>query len=157
MEDGTSRSAGAGARRVWPLRAKEYLRQAFKIETRINSKLEQLEAMRSLAEKTTTTLEHAPKGQSSGKATENIIAKMADLENEIKADIEVLLDIKTDVQEAIKSVGEPELQVLLELRYLCYKSWGDIAAELNYDLRWVHRLHSKALFVLDEKHATKSH
>ena len=133
---------------------KHYLRQAFKIEHRINSKLEQLESLRALAEKTTTTLELTPKGQGGAKTTENIVTKMVDLENEIKSDIEGLLDIKTDVQTTIKTVEEPELELLLELRYLCYQDWNEIAQEMNYEVSWVHRLHGRALSKI--KQTTKS-
>lgn len=136
---------------------KHYLRQAHKTELRINSKLEQLESLRALAEKTTTTLELTPKGQSGGKTTENIVTKIVDLENEIKLDIEELLDIKADVQKVIKTVGEPELELLLELRYLCYREWSEIAQEMNYDISWVHRLHGKALLAIKSEHATKNH
>lgn len=110
---------------------KHYLRRAYKTELRINSKLEQLESLRSLAEKTTTTLELTPKSQSGGNTTENILTKIVDLESEIKMDIEGLLDIKGDVQTAIKTVEDPELELLLELRYLCYRSWSDVALEMN--------------------------
>ena len=136
---------------------KYYLRQAYKTELRINSKLEQLESLRALAEKTTTTLELTPKGQGGSKTTENIVTKMVDLEREIESDIEGLLNVKADVRNAIKTVDEPELRLLLELRYLCYHSWGDIARAMSYDVRQIHRLHSKALFCLDSKHVTKCH
>lgn len=136
---------------------KHYLRQAYKTELRINSKLEQLESLRALAEKTTTTLELTPKGQSGGKTTENIVTKIVDLESEIKEDIEGLLDIKAGVQAAIKAVGEPELELLLELRYLCYREWNEVAQEMNYDIRQVHRLHSRALLTLEAKRVTKCH
>ena len=136
---------------------KHYLRQAYKTELRINSKLEQLEALRALAEKTTTTLELTPKGQGGSKTTENIVTKMVDLEREIESDIEGLLNVKADVRNAIKMVDEPELRLLLELRYLCYHSWGDIARAMGYDDKYVHKLHSKALLSLEEKHDTKRH
>jgi hypothetical protein len=34
---------------------------------------------------------------------------------------------------------------LLELRYLCFKTWEQIAVDLGYDLRYLHKLHSRAL------------
>lgn len=136
---------------------KHFLRQAYKIETRIDSKLEQLESLRSLAEKATATLDASPSKPTGPGKGQDILAKIMDLELEIQKDIQELLAVKEDVQKLIKSVDEPELRVLLELRYLCYRSWNDIADSLNYDLRWVHRLHGKALQALQEKHATKSH
>jgi len=72
---------------------------------------------------------------------EDIIAKMVDLENEISADIDALVDLKREIVTAIKSVDNPEFRTLLELRYLCFKPWEQIALETGYDLRWLYRLH----------------
>ena len=35
--------------------------------------------------------------------------------------------------------------MLLELRYLEGKTWDEIAKAMDYDLRWIYRLHGKAL------------
>ena len=73
---------------------------------------------------------------------------MVDLENEISADIDALVDLKREIVSAIKSVDNPEFRTLLELRYLCFKPWEQIALEMGYDLRWLYRLHQKALAVV---------
>ena len=36
-------------------------------------------------------------------------------------------------------------QTVLEKRYLCFQSWEQIAVEMGYDLRWLYRIHGKAL------------
>jgi len=76
---------------------------------------------------------------------EDTICKMVDMENEINADIDMLVDLKTEIMKCIKQIGNPEYQTLLELRYLCFKRWEDVAAELGYDLRYVYKLHDQAL------------
>ncbi len=76
---------------------------------------------------------------------EDIIVKMFDLENEINNDIDTLVDLKAAIISKIKQVEDPEYRMLLELRYLCFKKWEQIAVEMGYDLRWIHRLHNKAL------------
>ena len=38
-----------------------------------------------------------------------------------------------------------DLRMILEKRYLCFHSWEKIASEMFYDLRWLHRLHGRAL------------
>mgnify|MGYP000870024155 CR=1 FL=1 len=137
---------------------KTYLNRAYKIEHRINVKLERLEGLRALAEKTTATLSDMPKSPNRDSGNEDILARIIDMENEIKRDINNLLDIKEDVQDVIETVEEPELKLLLELRYLCYRSWGDIAEEMNYDEKYLHKLHSRALILLKErKEDTKRH
>lgn len=126
--------------------AKDYLRQAYRIDHRINSKLEQVSSLRELAIKTTSVLTDMPrKPNRNAHPTEIIIAKMIDLEDEINNDIDMLVDLKREIVELIKSVENTEHQTLLELRYLCFKSWEQIAVDMRYEIRYLHKLHGKAL------------
>ena len=132
------------------LSAKDYLSQAYRIDQRINSKIEQVQSLRDLAEKATATLSDVPAGGTRNiHRMEDVIAKMIDLENEINADLQHLIDLKHEVVTVIKCVEVPELQTLLELRYLCFKTWEEIAVTLHLDIRWIHRLHNKALCEID--------
>ncbi|WP_240671483.1 DUF1492 domain-containing protein [Gudongella oleilytica] len=80
---------------------------------------------------------------------EDVIVKMLDLEDEINADLQCLIDLKHEVVTIIKFVESPELQTLLELRYLCFNTWEEISVALHLDIRWLHRLHNKALNEVD--------
>jgi seryl-tRNA synthetase len=133
------------------LSAKDYLSQAYRIDQRINSKIEQVQSLRELAEKATATLSDVPpsKGSRNIHRMEDVIAKMVDLESEINADLTRLINLKHEIVTVIKCVENPELQTLLELRYLCFKTWEQIAVELHFDLRWVYRLHGRALDGID--------
>jgi len=129
------------------LSAKDYLSQAYRIDQRINSKIEQVQSLRDLAEKASATLSDVPpsKGSRNVHRMEDVIAKMMDMESEISADMKRLLNLKHEIVTVISCVESPELQTLLELRYLCFKTWEQIAVALHFDLRWVHRLHNRAL------------
>lgn len=133
------------------LSAKDYLSQAYRIDQRINSKIEQVQSLRDLAEKASSTLSDVlpSKGTRNVHRMEDVIAKMVDLESEINADLTHLINLKHEIVTVIKCVESPELQTLLELRYLCFKTWEQIAVELHFDLRWVHRLHNRALNEVD--------
>ena len=125
---------------------KEYLGQAYRIEQRINSKLEQVGSLRALAAKATSTISDMPhSGSRDVQSMEGIIVKIIDLENEINADIDTLVDLKREIVGIIKAIDNPEYQTLLELRYLCFFSWEKVAVEMDYDLRYLHKLHRKAL------------
>ena len=78
-------------------------------------------------------------------AMEATIVKIVDLENEINEDIDTLVDLKREIVGVIKCIQNPEYQTLLELRYLCFYSWEKTAVEMEYDLRYMHKLHRKAL------------
>ena len=135
---------------IQTLTAKEYLSQAYRIDQRINSKLEQVQSLRRLAEKATTTLSDIPGGGTRNvHSMEDIIAKMVDLESEINADLDGLIDLKHEIVTVIKCVEATDLQTLLELRYLCFQTWEEISVALHLDIRWVHRLHTKALIEID--------
>lgn len=126
--------------------SKEYLEQAFQLDQRINSKLEQVMSLRALAMKATATINDMP-----GAATPNVhkmsdvVCKIIDLEAEINAEIDTLVDLKREITAAIRLVEDPELQLILELRYLCFRSWKDIATDTRCSIRTVYRLHDQAL------------
>ena len=126
--------------------AKDYLSQAYRIDQRINSKIEQVQSLRDISTKVSATLTHAPpSGSRNVHRMEDVIVKMVDLEDDINKDLNRLIDLKREIVTVIKCVESLELQTLLEQRYLCFRTWEQIAVELNYNLRWIHRLHKKAL------------
>ena len=140
--------------------AKIYLSQAYRLDQRINSKLEQIVSLRELATKATSTLSDMPtSGTRNLQSMEGAIAKMIDLEAEINSDIDELVDLKRGIVNLIKQVQNTEYQTLLELRYLCFKTWEQIAVDMGYDLRYVHKLHLRALKFckIDFKVDTKRH
>jgi len=130
--------------------AKECLEQAYHIDQRINSKLAQVEALRALAEKVTATLSDTPPDPGRNpQSMETTLCKLVDLEREINADIDALVELKRECVALIKEIPNLEHQTLLEMRYLRFKTWGQIAKELGYSIRSVYRLHDAALKNLD--------
>lgn len=126
--------------------AKEYLSQAYRIDQRINAKLEQLDALRALSRKTTVSYGIEPVSHTRNVSSmEDTIVRLIDLENEINADIDRLVDLKREIYEVLRHVQDPELQLLLELRYLCFKNWSEISVALELEDRYVFKVHSRAL------------
>lgn len=128
------------------MNAKEYLSQAMYIDQRINSKLEQVTRLRENVTNCTATLSDMPRPDSPNKQRmEETICKIVDLEREINADIDRLVDLKAEARKAINAVSDPVQQLILELRYLCYKPWNEIMTELGYSEPTIYRLHGEAL------------
>ena len=126
--------------------ARDYLSQAYRLDQRINSKLEQVESLNALATKVSSTLTGMPKNPNSATSTmADTVTKIIALQAEINNDIERLVDLKREMVAVIKAVLNTERQTLLELRYLCFKTWEQIAVEMNYTVRNVHLLHKEAL------------
>ena len=125
---------------------KDYLSQAYRIDRMVKAKLEQVMSLRELSTNATATLSDMPKNATRNvHRMEDIICKMLDLETEINADIDALVDLKRDIMAAIKSVANEDYRTLLELRYLCFKSWIEIAEDLRFSKDHIFTLHRKAL------------
>lgn len=132
------------------MKAKEYLGQAYRLDQRINAKLEQVVSLNQLATKCTSTITGMPHSPSKSTSTmADVIAKIIDLEAEINSDIDRLVDLKQSIMRLIKQVSNPEYQTLLELRYLCFKTWEQVAVEMTYSLQHLFRLHDTALKEID--------
>lgn len=126
--------------------AKEYLSQAYRLDQRINSKIEQVASLNDLATKCTSTLTGMPRNPNRASSTmADAVGKIIDLQNEINHDIDRLVDLKREIVTVIKAIENPEYQTLLEKRYLCFLTWEKIAVDMGYDLRWLYRIHKRAL------------
>ena len=126
--------------------AKEYLNQAFWLDRRINSKLEQLSSLNDMATRGTSVLQQDVVCRTRNvHAQEDIMVKIADMKTEVKADLDRLVDLKMEIMQVVNAVEDPELQTLLELRYLCFKDWPEIAAKMHCCESNVYKVHSRAL------------
>ena len=124
---------------------KEYLGQAYRLDQRINSKLEQIASLNDLATKCTGVLTGMPRNPNRGTSTmADAVAKIVDLQAEINRDIDRLVDLKREMVSLIKAVDNTEYQTLLELRYLCFRTWEQIAVDMGYSIQHIYRLREKA-------------
>ena len=130
--------------------AREYLTQARMIDSRINSKLMELQRARELATKATVLVSDMPRNPSPDlQQMESRVVKIVDLEREINAEIDELVDLKRDIRELIAQIRKPEYRTLLELRYLGFRTWDAIAEEMGSEPRTIYRFHSNALRVVE--------
>ena len=137
--------------------AKEYLSQAKYLDMRINSKIQQLSSLNDLAKKCTSAFTGMPRNPSGSTSTmADTINKIIDLQREINADIDALVDLKRDITDVIKAVPEQEAQTILEKRYLCLLSWEQIAVDMHYSGKWIQKLHDRSLDVVTEILKAKS-
>jgi len=125
---------------------KEFLQQIRSADRLIDSKLKQLECMRDETTRTSSMISDMPRSDSPNlQRMESTIVKLLDLEAEINADIDQLVDMKRVARDAINALSNADQRLVLELRYLCYKTWPWIADELGYSISNVYRLHDNAL------------
>ena len=124
---------------------KEYLNKMRMLDRLIDSKLEQIDRLRSLSERVTTTISFSPKGAGGANRTEYCIERIWQLEKEVTEDIDRLVDMKSGIRGAIDEVKNDKYKLLLECRYLCGDTWERIAEKMEIEVRWVYELHGRAL------------
>lgn len=122
---------------------KQWLKSYKALNLSIDQKLEELERLKSLACKVTQTMTGMPLGGNSGK--ENTYLKIIELEDAINGEIDKYIELRNEIETAILSVNDLKLQNVLRHRYINGMTWESIAVKMNYDYRWVLKLHGKAL------------
>ena len=128
------------------MNAKEFLCQVRYVDRAIDSKLEQVERLRSESTKATSLVSDMPRSSSPNlQRLEDTIIKIIDLEHEINRDIDRLIDLKKAARVSINAMANPDERLILELRYLCYKTWPEIAEAMSLSESHIHRLHGFAL------------
>ena len=139
------------------MKIKEYLGQAYRIDHRINSKLDQISALHDLATKASSTVNDMPGSPNRNiHKMEDVIVKIIALEEEVNQDIDELVDLKTDITHLVKTLESHEYQIILEQRYLCFKTWEQISVDMGYSIQHTFRLHDKALKALSENYEVES-
>ncbi len=129
-----------------------FLSQAYHIDLRIDSKLEQVQRLKALATKASATLVDDPvSGSHDPQRREEIICKIVDLQAEINADIDRLVDLKRELRETIEGIPNAEYRTLLELRYINFRKWEEIAVAMGYTPRNVRYIHERAIEYLEGK------
>lgn len=126
--------------------AKKYLQQIRTIDTHINNRFEELHRWRMLAEKVTTEMNPAPAFGGNGKdKLGDAVSKIVDLEKEINEEIDRYLNISREVSDVLSNVKSEKQRAVLHKRYVLYKTWEQIACEMNYSYYGVCKLHGRAL------------
>lgn len=124
----------------------QYLKRFQILNREIDRKYEAVLFWRNKLEKATPTYTTERKGGGTIYGnTEEIIAKIVDLENRINVDIDRLIDLKAEISEVIEAVKDAQERLLLRYRYIDGKTFEEIAVMMEYSWRHIHRLHSQAL------------
>ena len=131
--------------------AKEYLNQLIAMDNAINRKQQRLATLRDVAMNTTPNYaDEAVQRTREKNPLENIMSKIVDLDREIDEEIDALVDFKAEVWEKLDKIADERYKRILWLRYADRKTWRYIALELNFTIRYIHKMHLKALAELDK-------
>lgn len=125
--------------------AKQYLSQLRILDIKINQKQDELHRLYCAAERTTPVQNEGIGGGGTSDKVGNITALIADLDTEINADIDRLVDLRHRIINQIHALEDHDEIKVLERRYVYLSSWKHIAAEMQYDLRKIYRIHKRGL------------
>ncbi len=127
--------------------AKEFLRRARSVDRRVDEASERVERLRERLEAgRMSRLTGMPRG-GSGDWTQTA-DRLIELEQAVNARTRELVRWKLAAIDAIRQVEEPRLAEVLELYYIDGFTWEQVAQRMGLDLRWVYRLHGKALMMV---------
>lgn len=127
------------------MQAKEYLLQIKRLDSLIKNKMFELDKLKSesvckassYGERVQTTFDPNSK--------EKMLTTILSLEKELSKDIEYYISVKNEIIKTIDELeSSNEIDVLYK-KYVQFKTWEQIAVEMNYTFRNVLIIHGKAL------------
>lgn len=131
--------------------AKAYLQQLKSLNRLIDDKQEECDMLYARITKITSTLQFAPGSGSGNKdSLGNGIAKLQDLRDEINAEIDKCVDLEKEINSVIVSVENDKYRQVLRKRYVLFKTWEQIACDMNMSYRNVCYIHGEALQAVNE-------
>lgn len=132
--------------------AKEYLKQAYYLDRRIESDLMEKASLRRLVlsvPAVSLSEHHNPNHPTEAPFTRTL-QRIWEMEQQIDDEVDALVDLKEEIRQTIDLVDDEECRLLLRLRYIHFKKWDDIAAVLEKSRRRVMAIHTDALAKVDE-------
>jgi len=129
------------------MRAKEYLSQAYRLDQRIASDLEEVARLRQMSTSISSpSWEEKPGGtRPTDPPFVRCLIKIMDMEQKINAEIDKLVDLKEQIRGVIEEVTDKDEQTVLRYRYIHNYTWDQIALKLNAAERTIRRWHGNAL------------
>ncbi|MCQ2308187.1 MAG: hypothetical protein MJ000_11610 [Bacteroidales bacterium] len=111
------------------MNAKTYLQQIRKVDELIDCKQKELESLCQIRLVS---------------SSEKIHEKIEFLQDSIDNHVDQLIDLRTEVMQKIEQLDAPYVALLYK-RYFEFKTWEEIADEMNYSQQWVWLTHGEAL------------
>lgn len=126
---------------------KEYLRQAYRLDQKISSDLEEMEALREMASSISSPqlTERVQSSRPNDAPFVRCLEKILDLEDRINKEIDLLMELKKEIRSVITTVEDTDERMVLKYRYVHNYTWEQIGNELHADARTVRRWHGSAL------------
>ena len=125
-----------------------YLRSAWYYQKKADFLNEKILVLRSKAQKITTSFQDVPTFGGFEDHRQQVIAEMVDLEREYGKSMMMCRNKAKEIEFVIGLLENHQEKLVLEMRYLHYDNWLDIAINLNYSVQMIYKIHGRALINL---------
>ena len=132
--------------------AKEILTRPKRLKAEIRADMDNLIALRAMAESCTSHLETACGSHSQGQrgGLEGIIIRLAEEEKRVNESLSLLAETEKEAMELIRELKNPNDRAILMTRYIQERAWPDVAKKSFMGRTTALAHHRKALQELDE-------
>lgn len=118
---------------------KDKMREYNKLTERYSSYIETADGVKA------QVITNMPIGGGVSDRTSKMISKQQELATILQERFDELWDSLIEIENIIQSVEVSLFRTILSLRYIDGKRWENVAVELNYSWKQIHRLHIEAL------------
>lgn len=132
-----------------------YLKRYRVLSLEIDQITDELQRWQDLATRISPSYSDMPHGGGNDKV-QTAAVEVAELTEQLNDKIHQAVKMQQEMKDLIGTIDDATLRRLMIYRYIHGKKWEEIAVLMDYDYRWILRLHGKALCKLDEQ-AIKSH
>ena len=125
------------------MNAKEMLQSAYSLHCAILIKREQISILEDSITNITVSLDRERVSKSPDPSSmQTAIVQLIELKEEVEVDIARLADIEQKSRRLINQVSNLKARAVLSKRYLGFKSWTEIASEMDISPKWAANLHT---------------
>ena len=126
--------------------AQDYLLSLQLLDERIDSKLSECTRLRHLSERVAASFDAVySSGRNTRSPVEDSVVKIVELEREIDADIDKLVDNKREAYRLLNQLDDHRERLVLELRYLRQQEWPKIMLQMHVAEAQIYRIHRSSL------------
>ncbi len=129
------------------MKAKEYLHQAYRLDKRIQSNIDEMERLRELSTSASSPSwgEKIQRTRHTDALFVRYLEKIEELQEKINDEVDNLVALKAEIRDVINKVIDIDERLVLRYRYVHNFTWEQIGDELKADKSTIRRWHGNAL------------
>lgn len=132
-----------------------YLNQYRIMHIEIDQITKELQRWQDLATRISPSYSDMPHGGGSDKV-QTAAVEVAELTDKLDQKLHQAIMVQENIKKLLESLDDIKLRQLMSYRYINGMRWEEIAVRMDFNYRWVLRLHRKALNQISEQ-AIESH